>query len=177
MSAAARLDERERERLLGLIGIDRYVRRGAAGAAPVEAEMARNEPARRDGAARTAAAGTTPVAQPQAPTRPSLLDELGLDARAPRLLLLVETTRAPDPRVKPLLEAIRRSLPPHQMLDAADTPPRWPEFVLALGGRTAPPAGTHLVQCLPLHALRLDAGAKRQLWRDLKPLLRALRRS
>lgn len=180
MSAVSRLDEQERARLLGLIGIDRYVRRRGLAPAPEEASA----PARASRAA--AAADAAPASRPAAPefepatsgtTRPSLLDELGADARAPRVLLLVETTRAPDPRVKPLLDAIKRSLPAHQTLDASDSPARWPEFVIALGGRATPPAGTRLIQCLPLHALRGNAGAKRELWRSLKAVLRATRRS
>jgi hypothetical protein len=177
MSAAARLDERERARLLAAIGVDRYVRRGAEPAVAAEAPVPVAAPRVAQPVARAPSTKTPDIAalDRPAPTRTSLLDELGADARTPRLLLLVESPRAPDPRSKILLDAIRRQLPPHRMLAAGDVPAPWPAHVLALGGQVDAPEGTQLVTAPALHALRGNARAKRALWQSLKPLLRALR--
>lgn len=178
MMAAPRLDDHERDRLLGLIGIERYVRRSTL---PVTAEP--------DVVASTAATTRAPatpktsrpmpppvtrVADAKASTRPSLIAELGLDARLPQVLVFVETPRAPDPRGVRLLDAICRLLPPHQRLDANDLPARWTDTAIALGGQVNPPKDTQLIQSLPLHELRGSVAAKRALWQSIKRLRRGL---
>lgn len=178
MSAAPRLDERERARLLGLIGVDRYQRRGTTPMAPTEPVVAsppRAQPASAMPATRSRSAPVHSAPSTTRALRPSLLEDPALAARAPRLLLLVETPRTPDPRSRALLAAIRRMLPPHHMLDASDTPSQWPAFALTLGASATPAAGTRHIRAPALSELIGDAHAKRELWRVLKPLLRAAR--
>jgi len=181
MSAAIRLDDAQRARLLGLIGIDRYVRRGALpeARAEVPATNAVLVAPAVDAKPRSARAPTSAVQQHSTsiPSRPSLLDDPGIAARAPRLLLMVEAPRTPEPGCKHLLEAIRRVLPAHRLLDASDTPAQWPEFTIVLAARIAPLDGACVVPGPRLSELHGNAHAKRELWRALKPVLRALTRS
>lgn len=178
MSAARRLDPDSQARLLDLIGVARYVRRGPAPPVvpPVEAAVpARRSPTPAEAPpARSAPAPSLSTApQEREPTaRPSLLAELGLDVRTPQLLLFVESPRAPDPRGQLLLAAIRRLLPPHQMLDASDVPGAWLPHAIALGGRIAPPQDTSLHAAPALAMLRQDVSAKRALWRAIRRLRR-----
>ncbi len=180
MTAVIKLDQMQRERLLGLIGVDRYVRRGPLPEARIEAptaSVAVAAPAMdtKQRAAR-APARTHPSHQTSAAARPSLLDDPGIAARAPRLLLLVEAPRSPEPGCKSLLEAIRRVLPAHRLLDASDTPAQWPEFAFALGAHIAPVDGVRIISGPALTELLGNAHAKRELWQALKPVLRALPR-
>lgn len=178
MNAARRLDPDTQARLLDLIGVARYVRRGPAPPAATHVEAA--APARRSQTtteappARSAPVPPLPAVSPQsdAVARPSLLAELGLDARTPQLLLFVESPRAPDPRGQLLLAAIRRLLPAHQMLDASDVPSRWLPHAIALGGRVAAPEGTALHTAPALALMRQDVAAKRALWRAIRRLRR-----
>lgn len=178
MNAARRLDPESQARLLDLIGIARYVRRGPAPPAAASVEVA--TPARRSPTpieappSRSAPVPSLPAASQErdAVARPSLLAELGLDARTPQLLLFVESPRAPDPRGQLLLAAIRRLLPPHQMLDASDVPGAWLPHAIALGGRFAPPQDTSLHAAPALAMLRQDVSAKRALWRAIRRLRR-----
>ena len=181
MNARLRLSEGERARLLGLIGIERHVLRSAeatpnaaddaVAAAPLIAVVAeKSTPPRRAPTPDAALSRATPAS-----SRTSLLDELGDSARAPKLLLIVESPRAPDPRTKPMFAAIRSLLPPHQIIDAGDTPEQWPSVVIALGGSHQPPPETRFVQSLSLQYLRGNAAAKRALWRSMRTLLRPTR--
>jgi len=182
MNARLRLSDGERARLLGLIGIERHVLRGVAttsnatvdavapAAPPRTAIPEKTNPPRRAPVGDVSRAKATP-----ATSRTSLLDELGDSARAPKLLLIVESPRAPDPRTKPMFAAIRSLLPPHQIIDAGDTPEQWPTVVIALGGKHQPPPETRFVQSLSLQYLRGNAGAKRALWRAIRSLLRSTR--
>ena len=177
MRDAPQLAESERARLLGVIGIERYQRRGALAAvvsagdidAPLSPSTTAPAPAR-TGTAKAPAAAPEPVV-----ARASLIDELGAASRTPKLLLIVESPRAPDPRTKPMFAAIRSLLPPHQVVAASDAPDSWPRFAVALGGQQQAPATTHFVQSLSLQYLRGNAAAKRKLWHALRPLLRAIR--
>ena len=179
MMAAPRLDDHERDRLLGLIGIERYVRRSSLPVAVIELEAAAAiaAPARTPATRKSSTAMPAPasrVAETTAPNRPSLIDELGLDARLPQVLVFVEAPRAPDPRGVRLLDAICRLLPPHQRLDANDAQARWTATAIALGGQINAPEGTQLIQSLPLHELRQNVAAKRALWQSIKRLRRGL---
>lgn len=180
MNLRPRLPDGERARLLDLIGIERHVLRGAATsnapdnaaetASPIAVATERSTPPRR------APVADAPLPRATAtPGRTSLLDELGESARAPKMLLIVESPRAPDPRTKPMFAAIRSLLPPHQIIDASDSPEQWPSVVIALGGRHQPPDGTHLVQSLSLQYLRGNASAKRALWQAMRALIRPSR--
>ena len=183
MSAHPRLDAAAQARLLDLIGVARYVRRGIAPvAAPEDIALAT---ARRP----TPTADTMPprparpALMPSAPetttasattARPSLLAELGREAQAPQLLLFVESPRAPDPRGQLLLAAIRRLLPSHQMLDAGDVPSQWLPRAIALGGHVSAPTETSMHQAPALALLRQDVVAKRALWRTIRTLRRGM---
>ncbi len=179
MNMPMRLDANERDRLLDLIGIERYVRRGTAAvvieadvaATPVSTRLAEARPMVTDPPTRERQATSRPAA------RPSMIDELGLDARAPQVLVFVEAPRVPDPRDVRLLEAICRLLPPHQRLDASDTPARWPDTVLVLGRRLSVIEGTHLIEAPALPALRGNVTAKRALWQSIRRLRRSLQSS
>ena len=179
MTARSRLDAHTQAQLLDLIGVARYVRRTAVSATPPEAATpASTQPAAPVAETRPARAPVAPAERQFEATpreRPSLLAELGVDARTPQLLLFVETPRAPDPRGQLLLAAIRRLLPPHQMLDASDVPQHWLPRAIALGGRVATPADTHCHVAPALSALRQDTAAKRALWRVIRGLRRASR--
>jgi hypothetical protein len=172
-----RLPAGERARLLGLIGVDRYLRRTPALTADV-ASSAPPEPvvSRPPRLPRAASAPLPSVVEPM-PERTSLIEELGAIARTPRLLLIVESPRAPDPRTRPMLAAIRSLLPPHQVIAAGDTPEKWPDYAIALGGRLQAPASTLFVQSLSPQYLLGNARAKRDLWRALRALLRTLGRA
>lgn len=179
---AARLDATTQARLLDLIGVERYLLRGARPTTKVEADIA--TPSRAVPVVVETTRTRPTIATPPMPdlardrasaTRPSLLAELGGDARAPQLLLFVETPRVPDPRGPLLLAAIRRLLPPHQMLDAGDVPSSWLPQAIALGGRVAAPAGTQLHAAPALASLRQDTAAKRALWRIIRRLRRTPR--
>ncbi|MBK6725914.1 MAG: hypothetical protein IPG63_01430 [Xanthomonadales bacterium] len=176
---ALRLDEAQRRRLLGLIGIDRYLRRGplpqARAEAPPTNPAAVAPPAVAEARDTRAPSGTIASHPRSTPARPSLLDDPGIAARAPRLLLLVEAPRTRQPDCKALLEAIRRSLPAHRLLDAGDPPTQWPEFTLALAARVASVDGVRILHAPALSDLLGNAHAKRELWRTLKPVVRALR--
>lgn len=180
MTAAIRLDEAQRARLLGLIGVDRYVRRGSLPETRAEApatNAAAVAPAMDTQPRAVRVPARTPPSYPtSAAAWPSLLDDPGIAARAPRLLLLVEAPRTPQPGCKSLLEAIRRLLPTHRLLDASDTPAQWPEFTVALGARIAPVDGVRIIPGPALSELHGNAHAKRELWQALKPVLRALPR-
>lgn len=172
-----RLAAAERARLLGLIGVDRYLRRTPS--LPIDAASnATPDPvvAHAPRPPRAAMAPKQPVAE-RVPDRTSLIDELGVVTRTPKLLLIVESPRAPDPRTKPMLAAIRSLLPPHQVIAAGDTPEQWPDFAIALGGRLQAPATTLFVQSLSPQYLLGNARAKRELWRALKTLLHKLGRA
>ena len=181
MSAPLRLDATTRARLLDLIGIARYVRRGATSAmspqdialATVRRTTSSSNPMP-DGKTHTVPAPSRSEATSERTTtaRPSLLDDLGRQAQTPQLLLFVESPRAPDPRGQLLLAAIRSLLPPHRMLDAGDVPAQWLPQAIALGGRVYAPAGTSLHAGPTLSALRQDVAAKRALWRAIRRLRR-----
>jgi hypothetical protein len=172
-----RLAAAERARLLGLIGVDRYLHRTSLLPAD-DARSAEPEPvlARAPRLPRAASAPVQTVVE-RVPDRTSLIAELGAVARTPKLLLIVESPRAPDPRTKPMLAAIRSLLPPHQLIAAGDTPEQWPDYAIALGGRLQAPATTLFVQSLSPQYLLGNARAKRELWRALKALLRKLGRA
>lgn len=181
MNALLQLSDGERARLLGLIGIERHVLRGAPMTAiavddiavpqsPIKIAPEKSNPPRR-----ALVDDVTPQRATAASKRASLLDELGDSARAPKLLLIVESPRAPDPRTRPMFAAIRSLLPPHQIIDAGDTPDQWPSVVIALGGHHQPPPETRFVQSLSLQYLRGNAGAKRALWQAMRALLRPSR--
>ena len=180
MNAAMRLDEHERTRFLELIGIERYVSRCSVPVTVATETAAPNDTPTRVPMSRKSAA-PTPATEPRiaetktTARRPSLIDELGLDARAPQVLVFVETPRAPDPRSVRLLDAICRLLPPHQRIDVNDLPTRWTGTAIALGGQVQAPEGTQLIQSLPLHELRHSITAKRALWQSIKRLRRGLR--
>jgi hypothetical protein len=173
-----RLEPNTQAHLLDLIGVTRYVRRiatPAASAAPtrpsptfIEAEATPSS------APKQPSIPPSPI-EPAARERPSLLAELGVDARGPQLLLFVETPRAPDPRGQWLLAAIRRLLPAHRMLDATDLPPQWLPQAIALGGHVAAPEGTRLHAAPNLSSLRQDTAAKRALWQAIRRLRRPAR--
>lgn len=177
MRDAPQLAESERARLLGVIGIERYQRRAALAVAgpagDIDAPM--SSPPTPPAPARAVTAKAPAAAPEPVVARASLLDELGAASRTPKLLLIVESPRAPDPRTKPMFAAIRSLLPPHQVVAASDTPDSWPKFAVALGGQHQAPASTHFVQALSLQYLRGNAAAKRKLWQALRPLLRAIR--
>lgn len=179
---AERLDATTQARLLDLIGVERYQRRSTVPAAVVETDVAaptRAAPAIAEATRARPAIATMPTperARDRAQAaRPSLLAELGGDARAPQLLLFVETPRVPDARGPLLLAAIRRLLPPHQMLDAGDVPPHWLPQAIAIGGRVAAPEDTQLHAAPALASLRQDTAAKRALWRIIRRLRRMTR--
>ncbi|HRG15811.1 MAG TPA: hypothetical protein PLB00_07435 [Pseudomonadota bacterium] len=183
MSAHPRLEASTQARLLDLIGIARYVRRGAAPVAapediapattrrPTSSSPSETIPTRPTRAA-PAQAAPQPTNERTAAARPSLLAELGREAQAPQLLLFVESPRAPDPRGQLLLAAIRRMLPPHQMLDAGDVPTQWLPQAIALGGHVTAPADTSMHVAPPLSSLRQNVAAKRALWRAIRRLRR-----
>ena len=179
MTVTPRLDPNTQAQLLDLIGVTRYVRRVATPAA-ASAATTRPSPTFVE-AAPTPSSVSKPPARPQGPIepaareRPSLLADLGVDARGPQLLLFVETPRVPDPRGQWLLAAIRRLLPAHRMLDANDLPPDWLPQAIALGGRVAAPEGTRLHAAPNLSSLRQDTAAKRALWQAIRRLRRTSR--
>jgi hypothetical protein len=108
------------------------------------------------------------------PQTPSLLDELGAQARTPRLLVLLSAPRMSGDSVANLLNNICRVLPPHQKMDANDQPTIWLP-VLLFGERSALMESSVVVRAPTLHDLRGNGRAKRALWQALKPLLRATR--